>query len=459
MTEPLKYPHHQSSCGVRLSRKMVVLGYDGTPFTFMKRFSDKGAFPNFSRLLETAGFSPMRSVHPCVSSVAWSNYMTGVNPGKHGIFGFLDRRPGTLKVYIPNSSNQRARTLWEHLGDKGRRTFTMNVPVTFAPRKVNGVLGSGFLAPDVDKATYPERVAEPLKKNGYRIDIDPWKARQSLDFLLRDLDETTAARKKAMLHFLDKDRWDYFHVHFMGTDRINHFMWELMEEKDDKYYKPFIRYYRKLDSILGDVLDRVEACGDTELMVLSDHGFCSVKREVFVNRWLGEQGYLKFTKDEPESHEDIHPDSRAYSFDPGRVYVNLKGREPEGSVSPGEEYESLLDELREMFLSLRDPGDDSPVVSEVRRRDELFFDPLADRGPDLVAIPHDGYDLKGPLGSKELFRKDKLLGMHTYDNAFVAIRGHKVRTADPEVMDGFATVLDLMGEEPPDDMDARSMVS
>jgi predicted AlkP superfamily phosphohydrolase/phosphomutase len=127
-------------------------------------------------------------------------------------------------------------------------------------------------------------------------------------------------------------------------------------------------------------------------------------------------------------------------------------------VSPGEGYESLVDELRDMFLSLRDPDDGSPVVSEVRRREELFHGPLADRGPDIVAIPHDGYDLKGPLGSVGVYRKDKLLGMHTYDNAFVAIRGHKLSGGDPEVMDGFATVLDLMGVDPPEDIDSRSMV-
>ena len=108
--------------------KMVVLGFDGTPFTFMEKYSDKGAFKNFMRLREAGGFSPLRSVYPTVSSVAWSNFMTGVNPGRHGIFGFVDRRPGTMKIYIPNSSNQLSTTLWEHLGGAGKKVFVMNVP-------------------------------------------------------------------------------------------------------------------------------------------------------------------------------------------------------------------------------------------------------------------------------------------------------------------------------------------
>jgi predicted AlkP superfamily phosphohydrolase/phosphomutase len=441
-----------------MTRSMVVLGFDGTPYTFMEKYSDKGAFPNFMRLRESGGFSPLRSVYPTVSSVAWSNFMTGTNPGKHGIFGFVDRRPGTLKLYIPNSSNQRGQTLWELLSGRGRRTFVMNVPVTFPPRKVNGTLISGFLAPDVDKATYPPSIAEALKRNGYRIDIDPWKARESLDFLLSDLDEVTDRRRRAMLHYFDKGGWDYFHVHFMGTDRINHFMWELMEKRDERYYKPFIRYYRKLDSILGEMLDRLERKGDQELMVLSDHGFCSVKKEVFVNRLLEEQGYLSYRKDPPESHEDITGGSRAYSFDPGRIYVNLKGREPEGSVKPGEDFESLLDELTSLLMGLRDPDDGSPIVRKVMRREELFNGPLAERGPDLVAVPFDGYDLKGPLNKRRLYQKDKLLGMHTYENAFVAIGGHKIRAEDPEVMDAFPTILELMGEKVPDGLDGRSML-
>jgi predicted AlkP superfamily phosphohydrolase/phosphomutase len=193
-------------------------------------------------------------------------------------------------------------------------------------------------------------------------------------------------------------------------------------------------------------------------MVLSDHGFCSVKKEVFVNRLLANEGWLRFSKTPPASHEDIHPKSRAFSFDPGRIYLNMKGREPDGCVRPGEDAQAAMEELTDLFMELRDPEDGTRVVKEVRRREDLFHGPEAQRGPDMVAIPRDGYDLKGPLDRISLFQKDKLLGMHTYENAFVAIRDEKVRAKDPEVMDGYATVLELMGEKSPEGTDSRPMI-
>ena len=107
----------------------MVIGLDGTPYSLMTRLVNEGRMPNFARILAQGSMCPMASVHPTVSSVAWATFMTGVNPGKHGIFGFVDRRPGSYKTYIPTARNLRSETLWEILSRQGKRVVVINVPV------------------------------------------------------------------------------------------------------------------------------------------------------------------------------------------------------------------------------------------------------------------------------------------------------------------------------------------
>ena len=124
---------------------MVVLALDGVPYSFLRRVIDDGLMPNLAALVTDKNFKAMNSVLPPVSSVAWSSFMTGRYPVNHGIHGFIERVPQTMEVYVPTSTHQNGRTLWEYLSELDRRVFVMNVPVTYPPRKVNGILIGGFL--------------------------------------------------------------------------------------------------------------------------------------------------------------------------------------------------------------------------------------------------------------------------------------------------------------------------
>ncbi|RPI55750.1 MAG: hypothetical protein EHM56_05015, partial [Chloroflexi bacterium] len=155
-------------------RRVVFIGLDGTPFTFLQRLIAEGRAPNAERLVRQGSLLRMDSTWPWVSSVAWSSMMTGVNPAKHNIFGFIDRDPATYKQFIPTSQNMRARTLWEVLGDAGKRVIVVNVPVTYPPRPVNGILVGCFLSPSLEKAVYPASYLPTLQSLGYVVDADPW---------------------------------------------------------------------------------------------------------------------------------------------------------------------------------------------------------------------------------------------------------------------------------------------
>ena len=137
-------------------KRVCFIGLDGTPYSLLQRMIREGITPNLAALTRPGSLRPMHSIYPWVSSVAWSSFMTGQNPAKHGIFGFVDRDPATLKTYIPTARNMLSPTLWEILSRAGKRVVVVNVPVTFPPKPVNGVLVGCFLSPSLDKTVYPE---------------------------------------------------------------------------------------------------------------------------------------------------------------------------------------------------------------------------------------------------------------------------------------------------------------
>jgi len=438
-------------------KRLFVLGIDGVPHTLITRLLGRGDLPNLAALVSEGSLVRYNSTLPWVSSVAWSTYMTGVNAGKHGIYGFVDRRPGSYKTFIPTSRHMIGETLWEYLSTHGKRVIVMNVPVTYPPRKVNGILVGGFLSPNLEKAVYPPQFSEQLKQLGYRIDADPWAAYEDKTKLLDDLDETLARRAKAMFYFMDHEEWDFFQCHIMETDRLHHFLWGEMEEDDPVLAPRFYAFYRSLDRVIGELCAKLD--DDTELVLLSDHGFCGLRQEVYVNHWLAQQGWLAFDVNEPKSLEDMSAQSAAYSLDPGRIYINLRGREPKGCVSPGSQYESLREEIASAALELADPDSGERVFQAAYRREELYHGPCFNAAPDLLLQPVDGFDPKGAIHKPVLTHKGSVLvGMHTFDDAFLYIRGRTIREGTWSIIDAAPTLLQLMNVPVPTHVDGQSVL-
>lgn len=419
----------RSACG-----RVVVIGLDGTPYSFLKKEIENGSLPNLASLVSSGELSRMESEIPTVSSVAWSSFMTGKNPAEHGIYGFTDRKPGTYELYFPNYSHLQAEPIWDRLSRGGKRCCVLNVPSTYPARPLAGVLVSGFVAPNLERAVYPQDAYDYLKRIDYRVDVDASKAHHDLDAFLEDLHETTQKRREALLHFWSTERWDFFMPVFTGTDRIHHFLWRQYEENDPVYAAEFLRYYQQLDEIIGEFV--AELSDDTALFILSDHGFCSLNRQVYINQLLRERGLLSFRSDQPMSIADLDPTAtRAYCMDPGRVYINRKGREPEGVVASGSEYDDLFEQLREMLLGLADPDSGAPMVDSVRSGNELFHGPLVDLAPDLVVVPKRGYDFKGAMGKAALTDVGPFTGMHTHDDALLFARGVAIGDGVPSIRD------------------------
>lgn len=454
-------------------QRMVVLALDGVPYSFLRRVIDDGLMPNLAALVTDNNFKAMNSVLPPVSSVAWSSFMTGLYPVNHGIHGFIERVPQTMEVYVPTSTHQNGRTLWEYLSELDRRVFVMNVPVTYPPRKVNGVLIGGFLGTDILKNTYPSTIGRQLKDKDYRIDVDTVSAREDIDGFIRELDYTYEKRVETLWDFFTREPWDFFMAHIMETDRLHHFLWEHMHNKNGRYADFFYSIYRKIDRLIGRMVENLAE--NVTLLILSDHGFTTLKKEVFVNKWLYDQGWLKYLgTDPPDSLHHIHPDSLAYSLIPGRIYLNLKGREKNGRIMPGIEYERYREELKNALLQMVDDNTGEKLIEKVYGAEELYgkdrdlvtLDPEGKTdsthphylSADLIIHPVEGYDFKGNLWRQNLTEKGPIVGTHTYDDAFLLVKGHGLREGSFSIVDMMPTIFDLMQIPLPEDLDGRSVI-
>ena len=420
-------------------QKVVVLGIDGVPFTLLTRFIDEGRMPNLSSLTKKGTFTSMTASIPDVSSTSWSTFMTGVNPGKHGIYGFTELQKNSYKWRFPNSGDIKSSTLWDVAGRNNKKSIVLNVPSTYPAGELNGILTAGFVALDLKKATYPESAYEYLKGIGYKMDVDTQKARQSSSALAEDIDKTFDIRKSAILHFLDNHEWDLFIGVITETDRLHHYLWNALHDSEHSQHTFFLGFYKKLDAFIGEMYDR--AGDDIPFIILSDHGFTTIKKEVYINAWLKEKGYLKFRNEKPETFEDMLEESKIFALDPARFYIHLKDKYIHGSVN-GSEYDSLRHKLKEELLSLVIDGE--KAIKTVLFKEDIYHGSLYDNAPDLVALSYEGYDLKSAINKTELAGKGFLTGGHTREDAVFFIN-RKIEADDVNIIDIGPTIISLLG--------------
>ncbi|MFC6718673.1 alkaline phosphatase family protein [Natrialbaceae archaeon GCM10025810] len=421
------------------SPRVAFIGVDGVPYSLLSENEDR--FPNFAALADEGTSSEISSIVPPESSACWPSLTTGVNPGETGVYGFQDREVGTYDTYVPMGREVQATRVWDRVQEEGRKATVMNVPVTFPPQRNVQRMVSGFLSPDLEKAAYPDDVRDTLESMNYRIDVNPKLGHEEdkSDFI-EDAHATVDARFEAFEHYIEQDDWDLFFGVFMTTDRVNHFLFKDYE-RDGDYKEEFFEFYEKVDDYVGRLRDALP--DDVTLIVASDHGFTSLDYEVHFNEWLAEEGWLSFRTDDPEELGDISDDTKAYSFIPGRFYLNLEGREPRGSV-PEEEYDDVRDELKAMLEGLEGPNG-TPVVERVVEKEEAFRGDHDDIAPDLVAIPNHGFDLKsGFKADSEVFDVGPRNGMHSFDDTALFIDDPDATIDDANLFDVVPTILDLM---------------
>ncbi len=427
-------------------RRVFVLGFDGTPHSYLKAETSAGRLPNLAALFEDGASVPMRSSLPSVSGTAWMSVFTGRDPGGHGIFGFMDCKRDSHDYAFLNFDHVRAPALWDLLAASGKRSVILNVPGTYPARAMQGSLVAGFVAPQLERAVHPPSLLPRLRALGYRIDLDTWAARDAFERLEEDLFTTLAKRREAVRMLLDDEDWDLFVAVVTETDRLYHFLWNGMADGEDRVLDLFQRFHAELDAFAGWLAECLP--DGTELLLMSDHGFSSARVDVYTNAWLAERGYLAFDADEPKGMSSISPRSTVYSLDPGRFYVNRAGERPRGGVRPGQADE-VVERLVGDLAEFRDPDAGELVYDKLIRREQAYHGPEAARGPDVVLTLKPGYELKGGTRSRAVFRPPAqgLAGMHTSDDSHLYLRGWAVREGNVDLHDIAPTIAELLGVE------------
>jgi len=502
----------------RRTNPVVIVGWDGASFDVIEPWLAAGELPNLQRLMAEGVSGKLRStIHP-MSGPAWASFMTGKNPGQHGIFDWTRHVDGQYEPSLVNSASLHSKTMWEIANEAGRQVGVVNVPVTYPPRALNGYLVSGLLTPSVkSQFTYPPALADELHRaaDGYVIHGQAWYVEGKEAPCIEDTLTTLEKRGRAVLHLLREHPCDLNVFVFTATDSIQHRFWKYMDP-DFPGYKPeyarhadaVLRVFRQADEILGQILSHLPP--DGAVMVMSDHGAGPLHKLIFVNRWLMELGLLKL-KDRRATHlkrwlvrnrvlirgynvlskigltnlylripraqrsrvvsSFLTPDdvdwsrTKAYATgDFGQIRVNLRGREPEGIVAPGQEYEDLVAFITEKLYELEDPETGERVVDRVYRKDEIYSGGCLDLAPDLLfAAQEYAY-----ISSKHFgFEEDELIvrsdyansGNHRQDGIFVAWKKGGIKRGETvcgaEIIDVAPTALYLMGVPIPDDMDGR----
>jgi predicted AlkP superfamily phosphohydrolase/phosphomutase len=377
------------SCGSPHRTRVVVIGMDGLTPQLLFPWARSGRLPNFQRLLENGASGTLTSVVPPYSAQAWTSCITGVNPGKHGVHGFVESVEGdpadrgSAEMTFSSSLTNRAKTIWEILGTRNKRVIEINTPLSAPPFEINGLMISGFPQPVGAPFTYPPDLEERIPRyrpDSYGEEVRPGEEKR----FLAELYDISQKREDTALRLLEEEDWDFFMVVFTITDRIQHYFWKYMDEEHPHHDRidtaafgnEVERVYAWMDEVLGAFLEQIDS--DTYLIVMSDHGFRPVRKQVYGEVFL----------------ERVNTDSvfTAYATENFGATFRVKPRFPV-VMNEGLENERrrFVDRLADELRSLEDPRTGKRIVRRVIRKEDAYHGDYLFGAPDVIGLEEEGY--------------------------------------------------------------------
>jgi predicted AlkP superfamily phosphohydrolase/phosphomutase len=423
-------------------RKLLIIGLDGVSHDMLAGVGRPSLLPRLNSFF--AGKTARMSVSiPEISAVSWSSFMTGTQAGEHGIFGFVDLVAGTYQYRFPDFRDLKAKPFFDELGEHAKRSVIINLPATYPARPIPGVLISGFVALDLDKAVYPARYLPMLKQAGYQVDVDAGKGKDRKAEFLADLHCALKIRKQVADMLWEKEEWDLFMFTVTGTDRLQHFLYDAYADGDHEFHDEFRNFFNEVDQIAAEFLERAAAREEMEIVVLSDHGFDRIKSEVYLNPILESNGFFALDPDANagKSLNRISARSKAFALDPSRLFIHEKGKYPRGAVDR-DDREKVREDLKQLFENYEVNG--RKAVRKVYYKEELYSGGQMAAAPDLVLLSEPGFDLKGGLEKTGETGTSHFTGMHRQDNAFIACSRPGLLSEPPTIFDVKALILKLL---------------
>lgn len=486
--------------------KVALIGLDGATYRVLDPLIRAGVMPATARLTERAAHAILHSTIPTYTPPGWVSMATGVNPGRHGVFGFLLSTPQE-SAQIAHSGSIDSSPLWRHLDQMGLRSGIFNVPMSYPPRPLNGFMVSGGLAAGWTNTEMPNFASDTamgqtilkLSDGHYPLDTvvsyeNDWRDTAALS----RLEQVQRLRRKVLGHLLEHSDVDLLFGVFEGPDRLQHLYYQYIVEGtgwEGRAEAAHVRdrafdYFAELDKAIEDLVDW--AGTDGHVILVSDHGFGPWEKTLNLNLLLEDWGYAKLPSigritrsslvagagqrlarrvlprrmlqaAKARVGRDIDwGDTRAFASHVAEqgIHINTQDELPRGILN-SREATRTEEEIVDRLHSLVDPDDGEPVIDRIIRRAEVIHGPHTARAPHLFPFCRDQrYELSDTLAASGVLtdHRDRPWGYHHIDGVFIAagpgvVRG---RLSDPlEIVDVLPTMFHLAGLEVPHGLDGR----
>ncbi|MBS3736690.1 MAG: alkaline phosphatase family protein [Candidatus Bipolaricaulota bacterium] len=493
-----------------------LIALDGASPNLINKWIDDGHLKNLGKIRRQGLSGNLESTFPPLTGPAWSSFHTGVNPGKHGIYTWLDLSD-SYKGKVINGSSIKTKTIWKQISSQGGGVGLLSVPVTYPPEEVNGFVIPGFLTPSAAKnRSYPEDLLSELTDAvpDYKFLPEPYMKGKDPREWVSELKKAIRDRSKATRYlYREKIKGmtdEVIMTHFFATDQVQHFLWD----KVTKDWDPRLEVFKEVDREVGNLIDM--APDDSVFIILSDHGFGPVEKTFNINTWLESEGYLNlnrspgtrikrrlaklgFTEQNTQPiGEIIYPFAKklgivdnpitglstndalnflflsskdvdwrrtmAYSRSHiGHIRLNLEDREKSGPVR-GDDYERIRREIMEKLSKIRVPSTEKKLAEWVKPKEDLYSGPYLDEAPDILFNSLEGSSCYGSVVgygaimffNSRVFSKKLHPGHHRRDGILMAYgQGVEKEERDASIMDLAPTILNLGSYKIPRQLDGE----
>ncbi|MGI8666487.1 MAG: alkaline phosphatase family protein [Jatrophihabitans sp.] len=436
--------------------------------------------PNLARLAECGPHGVLRSTLPPITVPAWTTMLSGRDPGELGVYGFRNRRTyGYDDLVRATSEFVRHPRLWDLMTAAGRPSVVVGVPQTSPPPALLGALVTGFEGPLNPAGVYtqPPELADEVSDvvGEYLFDVPEFRS-ASLPDVRDTVYAMTERRFRLMRHLLATRDWQFAMLHEIGPDRMHHCFWSFHDPAHPRHQPgsahagAITDYYRFLDARLGELLAEVPA--EVTVLVASDHGATAMHGGICVNEMLREAGLLTLRAEPSEPvtlTSDLVDWSRTSAWAEGgyysRIFLNLAGREPQGTVAP-QQRDQLVERISELFTTI-ELGDGRTLHNRVVEPRQLY---RRVRGlpPDLMLFfDAEHWRAVGSLGHGRRWVSSNDTGVdeanHTRAGMY-ALRPPHARPGqgswqDASILDVLPTALSVLGLEPDDTLPGRDLLA
>lgn len=466
--------------------KVLVIGLDGAEWEVINQLIEEGEMENMASLMENGSHGNLTTTLPIESPVAWTSMTTGKTPGKHGIYGFLEKNGEQFNP--TTASDVRTKRVWDYAGKEGE-VVVVNVPQTFPPKEVNGYMISGYLSIRDEGYTYPGNLQENIERENYSIEVlsEKFEKGKEEKFLDR-LNSTVEKRTEVTKNLLQRSDWKLGFVSYTGLDRLQHYFWGYRD--DGKYGDAIDNHYLKMDEEIGRLLEEKDE--NTTVMIVSDHGFGELNKNIYMNTWLRKNGYLSLEKQQQNglfqnigltqqslvdvmsrlnllkpvkdlfSHVGVNPGTKLpapslsdINFSETEVYAGNYGGKIYLTLS-AENRDKTLEKVEKEIKEIEDPETGEKVIKNIYRPEEIYTGEEGDT-PDLILEPAESYRVVGFLGHNKVVEKPPTkTGTHRRDGVYIISEGS--RKADANITDIAPTVLESLNIEKPEDFDGENIL-